>query len=217
MAYNETEAPELLSALAEEMSENPGMRFVDTLEELSEWYGAGEPELAAAADFAAAHPAVADSLEIYDPASAPEFIIAAYPGLVDALDDLAGAPRPDLARALAQAPESIVEPLASVGDSPAALDARGRALAAAMAAMGREAFEGGSPNGPFSEATPSSRRCRSSSSATPQCIRASTSPPGATRRSTSCAAGPSRPARRARRRRGRSSRCARSISARPGP
>ena len=143
MAENETEAPELLSALAEEMSENPGMRFVDTLEELSEWHGAGEPELDAAARFAAAHPAVADSLEIYDPASSPEFILAAYPGLVDALADLAGAPRPDLARALAQGPESIVEPLASVGDSPAALEARGAALAAAMAAMGRDAFESG--------------------------------------------------------------------------
>lgn len=142
MAGNDIEAPELLSALAEEMSENPGMRFVDTLDELSEWYGAGEPELKAAARFAAGHPGVAASIEIYDPASEPEFILAAYPGLVDELADLSGALRPDLARALAQEPDAIVEPLASVGDSPAALEAREAALAAAMAALGRAAFEG---------------------------------------------------------------------------
>lgn len=139
MAEENEKVPELLEELAYELRENPsGVICIDTPEDLAEFYGAGLEDLKECAAFAARHPKVAASLEGFAPgAQGADYVVAAYPGLVDALADLDGVPRPDLEASLSREPEWLVEPVAEVGDDEARLAARGELLAAAMRAIDR--------------------------------------------------------------------------------
>ena len=139
MAEENEKVPELLEKLADELRENPsGVIYIDSPADLADFYGAGPQDLEECAAFAAAHPEVSLSFELPAPGEpGADYVAAAYPGLVDALADLDGVPRPDLEASRAAEREWLVEPLSEVGDDEARLSARGEQLAAAMGAIDR--------------------------------------------------------------------------------